>query len=236
MSKIKGLLLIPSKPDPERDAIASAWIEQGGQVQRVEQFWIKPQTGNSSVAIYGNETFSQVLAQVSGKRLVTVKDELITQLEHKWTKRAITLMSIDQVRHIVFPKFIKSVIPKMIPSKVYHTEEEFVTAINGLKPNDQVIVSDIISISKEARAFVLRRTVRDIAYYEGDGNLEGGKQFAAEFLPNYTEELPATFVLDIGYNTHNGWFIVEFNSCWGAGVNSCDPAKVVECIEAATIN
>src|SRR5687767_6224576 len=98
-----------------------------------------------------------------GKLRATVKDELITQLEHKWLKREVTLMPISQVRRIGFPKFIKSVIPKMIRSKVYHAEEQFLMAIKGLKPNEQVIVSDTITISKEARAFVFPRTVCDIA-------------------------------------------------------------------------
>jgi hypothetical protein len=236
MNKMKALLLVPAKPDPEREAIAAAWIKQGGQVQRIEQFWVKPETGNSSVAIYGNETFSQVLAQVLGKKLVTVKDELITQLENKWIKREMNLMLLGEVVNVVFPKFLKSVIPKLITAKIYHTKEELLAATKALEYSEQVIVSDVIDITREVRVFVLRRMVCELAYYEGDGNIDDPEQFTVAFLENYTGELPETFVLDLGYNANQGWFIIEFNSSWGAGLNSCDPAKVLECIEAATIN
>lgn len=47
------LLLIPDKPDIERDAIAKIWEEQGGEVQRIAKFWIKPAVGDKRVSIYG---------------------------------------------------------------------------------------------------------------------------------------------------------------------------------------
>jgi len=49
-------------------------------------------------------------------------------------------------------------------------------------------------------------------------------------------DLPTTFVLDLGYNEKLGWFVIEFNSSWGAGLNFCKPEKVVECIRAAAVN
>jgi hypothetical protein len=30
--------------------------------------------------------------------------------------------------------------------------------------------------------------------------------------------------------------ILEFNACWGAGLNNCKAEKVIECIIGATIN
>jgi hypothetical protein len=42
------------------------------------------------------------------------------------------------------------------------------------------------------------------------------------------------YVVDIGYNTEKGWFIIEFNACWGAGLNGCSPEKVIDCIIEST--
>ena len=49
-------------------------------------------------------------------------------------------------------------------------------------------------------------------------------------------DLPKSYVLDIGYNKANGWFIIEFNASWGAGLNGCQAEKVIECIRTATVN
>ena len=35
------ILLIPAKEDKEREAIAQVWLDRGGEVLKVEKFWIK---------------------------------------------------------------------------------------------------------------------------------------------------------------------------------------------------
>jgi len=42
--------------------------------------------------------------------------------------------------------------------------------------------------------------------------------------------------LDLGFNEKDGWFILEFNSSWGAGLNSCNAQKVIDYIHIATVN
>ena len=58
--------------------------------------------------------------------------------------------------------------------------------------------------------------------------------FLKDFLKDATIMLPKTFVIDIGYNTDLDWFIIEFNSSWGAGLNNCNPKKVIDAIIEAT--
>jgi hypothetical protein len=48
--------------------------------------------------------------------------------------------------------------------------------------------------------------------------------------------LKDSFVMDLGWNDRDEWFIIEFNSTWGAGLNGCDPNKVVSCVMEATMN
>jgi hypothetical protein len=40
----------------------------------------------------------------------------------------------------------------------------------------------------------------------------------------------------MAYDEQIGWFILEFNACWGAGLNNCKAEKVIDCIIDATIN
>ena len=47
------LLIIPDKEDEERDVLAEKWREKYGAVLRVGKFWIKPDTHNKKVALYG---------------------------------------------------------------------------------------------------------------------------------------------------------------------------------------
>lgn len=233
---IQSVLLIPAKPDDERDSLAEAWVGLGGDVKRVDEFWIKPEVGNKKVAFYGNETFCLVLSQVLAKNLVTVKDDMIVELDKKWTKRALEVKTIEECLRITFPKFIKSVIPKAIPAKVYQTRDEFLSAIGQYDPSEKVIVSATMEIRGEVRVFVLDNTLVDLSFYEGDGNIADAERFAFDFLRNCNMQLPKTFVMDLGWNDTAEWFIIEFNSTWGAGLNGCDPGKVIGCVMEATIN
>ena len=65
----KGLtLVIPDKPDVERDAVAASWHAQGGTVLRLGRFWEPPALDVATIRVYGNETFALVLAQKLGRK------------------------------------------------------------------------------------------------------------------------------------------------------------------------
>lgn len=234
---IDTLLLIPDKQDDECDRIGDAWKKQGGEVRSIDKFWIKPDTGDKKrFALYGNEMFCLVPAHLLEKQLIIINDELIARIDHQWTKRIITTCSIEAAKATDFPKFIKSVVPKTIPAKIYTTQEEFLNATSQLGYREQVIKSEVVDIICEVRVFVLDREVCDLAFYEGVGETETPKKFAYGFLTNCAHELPRTFVMDLGYNPVMGWFIIEFNSSWGAGLNYCDHEKILNCIKEATVN
>jgi hypothetical protein len=46
--------------------------------------------------------------------------------------------------------------------------------------------------------------------------------------------LPRTVVIDVGFIEGRGWALIEFNAAWGAGLNGCDPEKVLPAIVAAS--
>ncbi|MDJ1498019.1 ATP-grasp domain-containing protein [Cytophagaceae bacterium DM2B3-1] len=229
-------LFIPYKSDTERLSVAAVWQNMGGQVIRLDRFWEKPANLlTQKFAIYGNDTFSLVSAQLFALQLISPDDLLLTKLAPIWTKRQIHTQSLDSITDSLFPIFIKSVVPKQFKAAVYQTKTDLLVETEGLAHNTQLLVSEIVAIEAEARCFVLQYTLKDIAIYEGTTSLETGKEFIQDFLDN-VPDLPQTFVVDLGYSSIKGWFILEFNASWGAGLNGCAPEKVIECIIAATIN
>lgn len=229
-------LLIPDKSDIERDAIADIWKRNGGEVKRVGSFWKQPDLDSRRVTIYGNDTFSLVLAQVIELNLIEPKDEVLSDIPFTYVKRNITILKVSDIETLVFPTFIKPVKPKTFVSKVYNSLTEFKEASKGIELFEKVIQSDIIQIDTEVRAFILHNKILDLAIYEGNADISEAKSFLLDFLNTTTIDLPITYVIDLGYNSTNHWFIIEFNASWGAGLNGCDPHKVIEGIREATVN
>ena len=180
------LLLIPDKPDQERDAIASSWIRHNGEVLRISKFWEKPHIAKEQqVSIYGYDTFSLVLAQVLGLELIEPKDEFIGQLDERWVKRGIQILTLETIDQAHFPTFVKPVKPKTFQSAIYHDKKQFQNETKGIEKSEQLIVSDIIDITCEARAFILDNQLLDIAIYEGDSDLVLARTFLTDFLATY---------------------------------------------------
>jgi hypothetical protein len=231
-------LLIPEKTDSEFEQVFATWTNNGGQIRRLGKYWIKDEElARKKIAIYGNQAFAFVLAQIYNVELLSPDDTLIAKLKKEWTKRNIELKQIGQITESDFPVFIKPVVPKMFLAGVFQTISEFKEVTNGLQDNEEILVSSIINnIQAEARSFVKDGVVKDISFYEGSADLTSGKQFVTDFMRNTKSELPNVVVVDIAFNKQVGWFILEFNACWGAGLNGCKAEKVIDCIIGATIN
>lgn len=230
------LLLIPEKADLERDSLAKVWTKNGGEVLRIGKFWVKPKTKNKRVTIYGNDTFALVLAQVLNLNLWIPKDEDIAKMNFEFVKRKIELFPVKNLGHIQFPKFVKPVKPKLFKAAIFNSLKDLNSALKDIEEEELLICSEIVEVEKEVRAFILNHKIMDLAYYEGNGTLEEPKTFIESFLEKSKLNLPKSFVLDIGCGKSENWFIVEVNSSWGAGLNSCNPEKVINCIREATIN
>jgi hypothetical protein len=230
------ILLIPEKSDAERESVLLAWVKKGGKGKKVDRFWEKPSPfTNQKVAIYGNDTFALVLAQILGVTLISPDDSMIARLDKNFVKRNIQQKRINELSENDFPVFIKPVIPKQFAAKIYHSADELKQETRGLNEEEMILLSEIIQIEAEARAFILKNELMDIAVYHGKANVEEGKLFLTDFLKTTTEKNPVTYVIDIGYNSELGWFVIEFNSSWGAGLNNCNPDKVIDCIYEATV-
>jgi hypothetical protein len=89
----------------------------------------------------------------------------------------------------------------------------------------------VVAIAAEARAWVLEGRVVTCALYEGDGDRDEAARFAAAAAAEL--ELPPACVLDVA-RLESGWCLLEANAAWGAGLDGCDAAAAIPCIDRAT--
>jgi ATP-grasp domain-containing protein len=225
------VLIIPAKPDVERDAVAAAWLACGGTVLRLDRFWTQPDVEPERVALYGADTFCLVLAQLLGLDLVSPPDDLLLRAEHRLTKRAIRGVSLAEALVGAFPVFVKPLVPKQFRAGVWRTADDLRAECSGLAPETAVIASEMVTITAEARAWILGGRVVTCAVYEGAADQGEASSFidaTAAVL-----DLPNACVLDTAL-VGGEWCVLEGNAAWGAGLNGCDASAAVRCIDHAT--
>jgi hypothetical protein len=111
---LKGrTLLIPEKPDEERDAVADGWQDSGGKVIRLARFWEPPALEGEVVCIYGGSNFALVVAQKLHLELISPPDDWLLKLDSKWIKRKLFGQTLENIESIDFPAFAKPFVPKM---------------------------------------------------------------------------------------------------------------------------
>jgi hypothetical protein len=231
--KTTGLnLLIPDKPDVERDAVAKSFERYGGGAHRIGRFWDPPSFEPSTVRVYGADAFCLVLQQKLGLTLCSPSDDLLLQVPTKFLNRQVSRQTLGEMLQSTFPSFIKPVTPKQFRGAVYESNDALATECRGLPPDTPVFVSEPVSFTAEARTFVMEGLVLDAAVYEGEPEAAGAATFV-EVLTN-SMLLPRTVVVDVGFIDGRGWAVIEFNAAWGAGLNGCDADKVLPAIVLAS--
>ena len=225
-------LLIPDKPDVERDAVARAFESCGGTVHRIARFWDPPTFEASTVRVYGADAFCLVLQQKLGFSLCSPRDELMMEVPFQFLNRRIARRTLREISSVGFPAFIKPVTPKQFRGAIYESREVVVAECRGLPLETAVFVSEPVTFAAEVRTFVLEGRVLDAAIYDGKSELDR----AVEFVGGLTKSmmLPRTVVIDVGLVDDRGWAVIEFNASWGAGLNGCDAEKVLPAIVSAT--
>lgn len=225
-------LIISDKADPEREAVAKVWEQQGGNILRLGRFWDPPQLDIAQVRVYGSDTFGLVLAQIMGLRLLEPKQDLLCEIPAELLKRHVTCVTLDEAIKFPFPQFIKSAAPKIFRAAVYESATELNCECKDLDGSTPVLVANMVAVEAEARCFVLDGCILDCAVFEGEIDTASATAFSEQALKVLT--LPRACVMDVGYLSGLGWAVIEFNAAWGAGLNGCDANKVYPVIEAAT--
>jgi ATP-grasp domain, R2K clade family 2 len=229
----RGLtLVISDKPDVERDAVAEVWSAAAGEVLRLGRFWDPPPLDPGRARVYGADSFCQVLAQKIGLVLVSPPDDLLLHLAPDTTRRALGRVALAESGTVEFPAFLKSLTPKLIPSRVYLSAAELADAARGLDAETPLLVSEIVTFVAEARSWLLDGEVLSIACYEGEVDLASAWDLAAAI--GRSPAISSPCVVDLGLTDDRGWVAIEANAAWGAGLNGCDPVAAARYIARAT--
>jgi len=227
-------LVVPAKADPERDAVVGAWLSAGGLVKKLDRFWDPPgHLDPARVRLYGNDTFCLVVAQQLRLVLISPDDRVLAAAPDTLLHRRVSLRTLAQLGANDFPLFVKPAIPKQLRANVFASLDALRSECKGLPDDTAVLVSEIVRIRAEARAFALDSVIQTVSVYEGSANHDQAAYFAERVLQAL--DLPRTCVIDVGLLDDGRWAFIETNSTWGAGLNGCDPIRVAPCIAAATV-
>ncbi len=182
--------------------------------------------------MYGSVVFCLVLEQKLGITLCSPTDELLLEVPPRFMNRQISPHTLGEIPSLNLPSFIKPVAPKLFRGAVYETHEAIAEECQGLSSETAVFVSEPVNFTAEVRTFVLGGVVLDAAVYEGKSEVTGAVEFVGELTRSMP--LPRTVVVDVGFIDRRGWGVIEFNPAWGAGLNGCDPEKVLPAIVVAS--
>ncbi len=232
-SRSKSLiLLVPAKPDLERDAVVAAWKHLYGKVVPLDRFWEPPELPSERVRVYGGAAFCMILAEKLKLNLVSPEDDLMARIDARWLQRKFEMINLNCALERNSVSFVKPVIPKQFAAAVYETQAALREATEGLDSNSQVFVSEIVSFVCEVRTFLLDGKVMAASVYEGSGVVTEAANFVADFARS--NALPKTVVVDVGLLENRNWAVIETNATWGSGLNGCDPDGVCRCLEHAS--
>jgi len=225
-------LLIPDKPDTERDALAAAFCRGGGEVHRIGRFWDPPAFDPATVRVYGPDSFCLVLQQKLGFALCSPEDDLILRLPPEFLRRQLSQKTLGDALASDLPLFIKPVMPKQFRGAVYGSAEVLAEECRGIPMETPVFVSESVKITAEVRCFVLDGSVMAAAVYEGKAEVADAIQFTGSVMKALP--LPHAVVVDVGMVAERGWAVIEFNAAWGAGLNGCNPELALSTIITAS--
>ncbi len=225
-------LLIPDKPDDERDALAAVFSRHGGTVHRIGRFWDPPAFDPATVRVYGPDSFCLVLQQKLGFALCSPEDDLLLRLPPEFLRRELSQKTLGDALASSFPSFIKPVMPKQFRGAVYGSAEVLAEECRGIPIETPVFVSEPVKITAEVRCFVLDESVMAAAIYEGKAEVADAVQFTRSVIKALP--LPRAVVVDVGLVAERGWAVIEFNAAWGAGLNGCDPKAALPSIVATS--
>ncbi len=226
------ILVIPNKADPERDAVARAWEFSGGMVERIDRFWEPPSLPRERVRLYGPDTFALVVAQKLGIELAEPDPYAVVKCPAELLGRAVSVERLADAAGFSYPCFLKPVVPKQFGARVFGSGEALRAETRGLDDATELLRSEVVSITAEARSFVLDGVVQSCALYEGTGDVDVAAKTCERVA--MALELPRAAVLDVGLLEDGRWVFIEANAAWGAGLNGCDAHQVLACIATAS--
>ena len=229
------ILLCPTRKEPARELVIAAWTAAGGRVIRLTSAWEAALRSQERVSCYGGVAFCKALADRLDADLPEPEPKLLSQIDPRWTRRAIEIRSIGSLSPSDFPAFLKSLDYELFPSAVYTSLEHLRTQCGTIPASTLALISEPVSLLAEARALFCRGLAVSLTpYWRATPRLpRGARPFLEDLLPHLV--LLAACTVDIGLLSSGQWALVELNPIWAANPLGSDLGVFIQCLAAATL-
>lgn len=193
---------------------------------------------------YGGPRFMARVAEHADVAPLEPLDDWLPSLPWPLTRREIRLVPLSEAQSMVGRWFVKTPREKDFEAGVYTGAE--LPRVRGADP--LVLVSDVVSFSREYRLLVLDGEVCTGSRYltagrvdarplAEDPNRDAVLEFAQRALDEVAGSLPSAVTLDVGWLVHpngdggdDGPAIVEANMAWFSNIYECDPARALDVV------
>jgi ATP-grasp domain, R2K clade family 2 len=241
-------LILPPRYTVDTNLVRKAAIKAGWDVERL-QSWRVPETlCDGDPVLYGEPLFALVVAGSLNLSLIEPSFNWLSLLPKKWVQRTIRFMTLKDARN-EGRAFIKPADDKCFIARVYDSGAELPEK-EILPDAIPVLVSDTVNWLIEFRCFILEKQLVTLSPYLRNGepsqSSEGywhaaedefnqATDFINRFLADENVMLPPAVVVDVGIIEGSGWAVIEANAAWGSGIYGCDPTKVLDVLERASL-
>jgi hypothetical protein len=237
-------LLMSCRNTEDNQLVWRAAVERGWSVERVRGLQV-PTVESDRVLVYIESLFAPAIAQRFSLTLIQPPDNWLVKLPKEYRLRDIALTTLGDVADCSLPLFLKPPNEKSFPAQVYDNVEQLLVDYG---PSTPILTSTPVQWEVEYRCFCLDGQVRALSPYFRNGKLSklddfsateqelsSAKNFAERVLRDTRVTTPNAIVIDVGTLSTGEWAVVEANSAWGSGIYGCDPTKVLDVVEQATV-
>lgn len=230
-------LVLSPRQTEDAQALWRAAIEMGWEVERLPG-WSCPQDFHPHrPVLYGEPMFVESVAQALSLSPVEPDPCWLTTLPYEFVRRRITASTVGQARLLKERAFVKPPVHKTFPAKVYASGQDLDT--QGYLPDETpVLISDPVWWEAEWRFFIGPSLIDATPYAANMQPWTGQETYGPEVFQLLcdllaTVTLSRALVVDIGYIQGVGPAVVEANPVTSSGLYRCNPAVVLQVLEAA---
>ena len=195
---------------------------------------------------YGGPNFMARLSHYTDLVAVEPRDDWLSTLPWRFTRRDINLMPLSEARTISGRAFVKTPRDKDFEAGIYAAENLPFLVADG---DPFLLVSEIVTFTREYRLLILDGEVMtgsrylssgrlDVRPLTDDGDEKEVRDFAASLLDSVGDTLPSAVTVDVGWAVHadrgdEGFAVVEANMAWFSNIYGCHPESALDVVMRA---
>jgi hypothetical protein len=247
---IQKTLVTSPRVTPDAIALMQAAKTSGQPTIQLQTFRPTDELQGMPIAVYGESLFAIILTSKLNHVVLEPTSDWLCRLPHQYSQRTVIKTTIGEARRYDQPCFVKNADGmKAFEAQVYDTGKDLPST--DYYPDDyEVLVSEPVNWEIEYRCFIRERKLITLSVYFRHGELAKSpdgvwledmdetaeaSHFCQTLLQDDTVAMPPACVIDIGRITGRGWAVIEANPAYGSGIYGCDPLKVLDVVNRATI-